>query len=916
MAVNKPRTPQDANTARIRSLVGRKDSVREIGRQKVEIPKIDMIREMSRTPEGRAALKSMFDGMEPAAKENLFEALVKGFKDPTGKNFLNIEGREILAALKGKSPSDADAAIAADKSAIQADDAEEGTRTRRFKSQSKKKEIEAEYDEDTGIEPTELTRYPRQPLPEGFDPKAKNIADPNTDVATSSISDKPSLRSETSVEWVQMPDGTRKPVVSTDGRLSDADYAQRAEQGKFDKNWDERWLAWEQGGKEGPMPKRQKVQPLSDNKARGSQTSPQEIYDRKFLSWMDGKKASNVLQSTISKDDELMEMYLMLRAAKDKSFALSPNATFSSPRQMAAVLLRNMSEQSLANRFNPATAGEIRGLATELMTENEALKLEGRPPKGTARDASELADKRGVPRGSVKTQQYAASQVLDALERKLRERFGDHWGSSHTEVGVPDNIRTAEPAPASDPAGPVGEGTTQDPSRVPGIADVAPRPESTWQGPLAPSPLTEHLDKIGAGKKSGGISVHPAEPEAAETGWFGDKPRTVMPKTDLHGMMKGQLAEARTPLEGPKKEAQDGPANWGPDSLQPMPGRDKATVEGRIAGRKEAEAEKYNEFVDESGKVNTRRSAREVAAELQSKLDSDASDTEIAALKEELRQAKILDSLVSPFGKKAPRSNGAQIGTPDGPAVSTKGRQGQQAEPDPFDELADEMAADRAPQAQARSIEDELADARIAAGIDPADARPKPQPPVDDAIDPLESAATPIDDPETAAAKNADAKEAPEDVESARPAEEAKTIPEDAGSVDTPKDKAVDQPVPEKKGTKTAPKKGSVGRYAGWGTAATALGLPAIFATRSQMFQDREIPAAWGEEAARPEMEQMPVDVPVEMGEDASVAFDSPFRPTDNFSGPMSPADRIRLIQKMGSLRPNPHTQTAQNWSR
>ena len=936
MAVQKPRIHRKARTLlpeekalskanadksalRIQELVSRRGSVREIGRQKIEIPKLDMIRELSRTPEGRQGLASLWKAMGRDNKEAMFEMLVKEFKDPTGRANLNIEGREILEALKGMPASPG-------RAQVQAEDAAMGVAPGWGKN-----DVVSQWTENPGTEPAQTSRFPRQPLPQGFDPKAKNISDPNSDLGTSGLSTQPGLRADNEVTWVDMPDGSRKPVISLDSnsQLSTVDYAQKNKQEGFDRNWDEQWSEWEQGGKEGAKPRRQKVQPLTDNKAKGSLTSPQELYDRRFMSVISGKKASNILTDTISKDDELFELYKMLVANPKKGYSISPNAVFSSPREMAEVMLRNVSPEILANSYNPASAREIKGLAGELYADNQMRRMEGLPDQTEPMAAAQLADKRGVPRGTKANQSYYADQILPALERMIEKRFGDKWGSAHTEVGVPDDIRNADAAPSSNPAGELSEGTTQDPSRIPGIADVAPRPESNWQGPLPEGDLTKNLASIDSAERGTRIMDRAEKAESDPPVPFGEQTylgdRVVKPKTDLHAMMKAQLAEAQKPLEGNKRGPQGGEAGWSPGDLIPDRGRTKEIVQAKDASKRGVAAEKYNEFVDDSGKVNTRRSARDVAADLQAKLESGAEDAEIDALKEELRQAKILDSLVSPFGKKGT----GEVGTKDGPVVSTKGRKGQAAEPDPFDER----------------LQEELNDARIAAGLDPKpivtrppEAAPAPAKPAttdldatpSDTIDPLESAATEIVDPEApakspdnrkpeepakpveeeAAAKVDEAK-APEDAESARVAEEADTIPEEAGSPETPKDKP--------SGRTWA---GAVGQNLAWGAKKLAANTPAMavgafLAGGRDGFQGNSsqgIPV-WGEDQGRLGMEQMPGVDGLGMDENLVPVSASPFRPEDNFS-PMSPAERIRLMQKLNSIKPNMNTQTAQNWSR
>jgi hypothetical protein len=869
--------PQKANVGRIRRIIESKSDTATVGRREIPLPKADMMREMARSPEGRAALADFWKNSTREQKEQVFEILVKEYKDPTGKANLNIEGRGILEAFKGTPQSP-------ERAATMADDAAEGTRSR--------KKVEPEYEEQTGLDPIDTSRYPRQPLPQGFDPRSKNLKDPTTGKqgnATSSLSEKPGLRTdEPNVDWVETEDGRRVPVVSVDGQLGDADYAaaQRALEGK----------------NPGPM---------SDFKARGSLTSPVENYDKKFLQLIDGKKNSNILQPGIGESDLLMELYMMLRAG-DGTFNLSPNATFSSPREMAEVLLRNATPDMLANRFNPASPRDIKQIGEGLKVDRELAELNGKPVGQTARTVSEAADAAGVPRGNVANQKYYAEQVIPALEELIRRRFGDQWGENYTDIGVPDDIRLAEPATKGQGLD-ASEGTTRDPNTIPAAADTAGRPESTWQGPLNKSPLTDKLVEIDAAERFSDRIYGRADPDPDNNADYligsgrGIEGRTVNPKTDLHRMMKEQLAEINTPLaESPKADLK-GPAEWSPSDKLPDPNRTKELVQGKDASRRNFAAEQYNEFV--RPQVETRRSAKEVMEDLRRAMDGGADDSSIATLKEELRQAIILDSLVSPFGVKG---DAGSIGSPDGPAVSTRGRNGEAAEPDPSAEL-----------------EKELADARIAAGIDPVPdaAKPAKTTPAGtaadaDTIDPLDSAATELDGAETKpgakaetkgspeeqpgkteveAEANADAQEAPRDLESERPNEESKTIPEDAGSPATPKDKTDKAPEGSSKRTWTEYGKQNWPYIAG----AAALGA-GVMGLRSQMFSDRPLPPAWGDEGDGPEGVN-PDEIDGIDGTPVSVAAGG--------QG-LSPVDRIRLMQRLSSVKPNLKTQTAQNWSR
>jgi len=928
MATRKPKVqpPVPAppeNLERFRKLLGYKNGALELNRRMVEIPQADMMREMVRTPEGRATLQKFYSGANGDQKRALFELLVKEFQDPKRQANLSIEGREILEAMKGMPMSP-------ERQAVLAADAADATNDGR-----RKPVPTAEYPTDTGTDPTELSRYPRPELPAGVKPKEKNLKDPNTDNATSSLREEPGLRTQTNVDWVEMEGGSRKPVVSVEGRLGDADLARvkRAEQG-IDPG------------------------PLSDFKARGSLTSPQQQFDQMFLKAIDGKKASNILQDGIGEVDPLMEMYLMLRANPNAEFKLSPNANFSSPREMAEYLMRNVTPDVLANRFNPTSPSQIGGLKEGLRADRQLAEMTGETFAKTPRDVSEAADQAGVPRGSKANLRYYSEQIIPALEQQLRRRFGDNWGKSYTEIGVPDDIRTAEPAPKGQGLE-LSEGTTQDLNGIPAAADTAARPESEWQGPLAPTPLTENLAQINAAER-GTRMLDRATKDVVDDvdgvpgDWFiesgrGIEGRTVKPGTDLHGMMKEQIAEINTPIESKRaaKEDPSGPAEWSPSEKLPDPNRTQELVEGRAASKRDFEAEKYNGQVDESGKIKTRRTANEIRADIealhQKYRDLALSDAEKAAairatgqkanigpgkeqgytyapsqqelepLRDELRQALILESLTSRYGKKAD-AKPSQVGTSeDKPVVNTKGRRGQKA-------VSEEQ------------VEKELADARIAAGIDPvpakqaAEAAPAPEakPVVAEAekpIDPLDSAATELDpaeapkqpsedtpdnrkaqeppkEVEQEAEANADAQKAESDAESERPNVEAETIPEDVGK---PKDK---------KGGRTW------GQFAGaatkYGLGAAAIGLP-ISALRKKMYEDRELPAAWGNDPERPTMEQMPLDeVAVGAGDPVGV---NPFGRHAEFSG-LSPAERIRIMQRMGSLKPSLNTQTAQNWSR
>lgn len=917
MATRKPKVqpPVPAppeNLERFRKLLGYKNGALEVNRRMVEIPQADMMREMIRTPEGRATLQKFYSGAikDENQRKALFELLVKEFRDPTRQANLSIEGREILEAMKGMPMSP-------ERQAVLAADAADATNDGR-----RKPVPTAEYEADTGTDPTELSRYPRPELPAGVKPKAQNLKDPNSDNATSGLKDETGLRTETNVEWATTDDGKQKPIVAVEGRLSDYDFARKEKSLAREKAYQ----AWVDGGKQGPAPSTE-IGPMFRNErddalARGSLTSPQQQFDQMFLKAIDGKKASNILQDGIGEVDPLMEMYLMLRANPKAEFKLSPNANFSSPREMAEYLLRNVTPDALANRFNPTSPSQIGGLKEGLRADRQLAEMTGDTFTKTPRDVAEAADQAGVPRGSKANLRYYSEQIIPALEQQLRRRFGDNWGKSYTEIGVPDDIRTAEPAPKGQGLE-LSEGTTQDLNGIPDAADTAARPESNWQGPLAPTPLTENLAQINAAERGTRMLDRATKDVDGTEDYFigtsrGIEGRTVKPGTDLHGMMKEQIAEINTPIEQKKiaREDPNGSAEWSPSEKLPDPNRTQELVEGRVASKRDFEASKYNNYA--RPQIETRRQARDVLADLQKAQESGADEATVSQLKDELRQALILDSLVSPYGKKAD-AKPSQVGTSeDKPVVNTKGRRGQRA-------VSEEQ------------IEKELADARIAAGIDPVppkqvdEAAPAPEvkqpqteaePVVAEAekpIDPLDSAATELDEVpkqpsedtpdnrkpqeqpkevEQEAEANADAQKAESDAESERPNVEAETIPEDVGK---PKNKSSERTWGQLAGTLTK-----------YGVGAAMVGLP-IAAIRKRMYEDRELPAAWGDEQVRPGMEQMPAEVSI--GDEDAVAV-SPFGDHSDFSGAMSPAERIRLMQRMNSLKPNANTQTAQNWSR
>jgi hypothetical protein len=399
-------------------------------------------------------------------------------------------------------------------------------------------------------------------------------------------------------------------------------------------------------------------------------------------------------------------------------------------------------------------------------------------------------------------------------------------------------------------------------------------------------------------------------------------------------------------------EFREKPDNRTPAQIE----RDNADKQAAWEGRRASAAERFNSYTKDKnmeGVIKTRRTAREVQADIDNAYDRGADDSYIAGLQEELRQAKILDGITSRIENvraKNDPSKPTDVGTEDdGQAVSTKGRQGRRADPHRdmkaevrrMAEAARDSQAKPAPTATSRP--DPNAALQEAANIDNPD-HPDYIPPVNamgepdgglsgppepaprrtpsaaaaDDVTPedlaLEASATeitpdPVPTPDAPATPETPA--TPDEPEVPRAPDEADAPKAPEETTPDPSTK-VDEVVVEDAKPKSKPK-----QPVSWGTRAGQVASLAVPTIGAGLALRAMFGSGGGAGLAQPIGGAVNA-FPPEGGSDAGDAGDafvtsSPY-PSDSSFTPMSSADRIKLMQQMNSWQPNSGTQTAQSW--
>lgn len=441
-----------ANAERIRRLAGTKSDTVRAGGRDIENDRIAVIRSLANgTAAERETLKMILSSLDDKQKKGLAQAIALEYRNPrTGGVGLTAEGDRLMSIL-----------------------AESGT------ASPDQVPVNAAGLPDDPVGPS--PSRPR-PKPAGLDPKTAGVRDPGGE--STRLKDEPLLRGpelqvesvpvagkdgEASETFIVSPkvDGKGKPVG---GRLSDKDYA-AVKKGE----------AYERG--KGPKP-----EPLSDIDALATDKSPQQMLDDAVMALINGsmpqgrkgRTATGVYTPPSGSRDHAMEIWELLRLpimqgeGGAKSLA-GPNAAFSSPRQMAEQVVRNMSRELLERpAITPSQADRAKKV---LGYESQARRVEGQGPL-TNEAAGLLLSKEGGDLPIAKGKRKAfEEQAIERLTREFETRFGDKWGEdykpSETSIGeeVDADGLTDDGIVESRMPGDLGPGTSQDPSKIPAKPD-------------------------------------------------------------------------------------------------------------------------------------------------------------------------------------------------------------------------------------------------------------------------------------------------------------------------------------------------------------------------------------------------------------------------------------------------------------
>jgi hypothetical protein len=966
----KPNTPP-ASAGRIPGLIAAKKATRTINGKTVDIPKVDLIRALFKgSDEDRATLRAVWSQLDQNQKRELAVTMANEMPGarPKTDGPISIEGKEILDFMRGvELPPERLAVLSGDKKTGK-NAGNDGSAGSVVKADNEPAYTDAEStgqevpDGDYSDLPEDdlRPRMSRRDLPEGVDPKKLGMKDPNSDKGSSKLSQQTPLHAERKTVIVEVPGPDGKPmrqaITETEGRYSDKDMARKrkAENGQpvrpDDMERVEDYVDPEDGvskkGFAGRAP------------ADMTERAPNDVYN---------DTVRQILEGTRGEADRVNTLYQALRASDEaQGFHPDPRAAFKTPREMAEILWRNADQVSFLEARNPVSPLQRRRLKGDIESENVGNRFLGLPDT-TPGQAARMAQEAGLPTSNTQLRSRAEMDILDTIEKEVIRRYGGSgWGRQYDEAGnlLDPGVGVAD-TPSGLPAAPEGgayrEGvsTTQDPGRVPALEGSANRPgERPQDGPSRlpdASEWEEPFHRELTQQRVGGLPMdRPGSPE--QLGSRGTGEASVRKDYRTPEQIAQDAADKQRSLEGKRDLVADRYNTFARDSEGKPPIRTRRTIE-QVQSDIDALYEQARALAESDARANEALRASGQKGNIGPGRDQgyayEPDPGRLRELQDELRQAQILDSLSRRIGTAyAKKPVEGEVGSvDDSPAVSTKGRKGQKA--DPYREMKDRVRkmAEEARDSQKASgqqadpqkpaqdpndllqeaandglIEESLPAQRQEAAAEAADPPARAEGP--ESIDPLDSAATEIHDPD-AHVPHRDGVDDPEFPEPPRsepgpdtpyrdgvddsegpdsprtedsPATPEKT-PDPAASPDPDKVDGAQPPDPKpvtKKGYLTRDNLWKAGKW-------TAGGLVGIAALRAMLGSGNSNGLAQPMGSAANAGGPGEGVVPEESFEP------SPYGALNDYN-PMSSADRIKLMQQMNSWRPNMETQTAQNW--
>jgi hypothetical protein len=865
-----------------------------------DIPKVDLIQSMFRgSDDTRAELKAMWDSLPREQKKALYVQMIDQMPNPRrleeGAPELSIEGQEIMEWMTKGNIDPArreafNAGVTAPTAKTKAD-----TASRTFS------DVDEEIDNGASAPVEAADELPgedpqagraKRPLPKDIDLRGNNLHGTDPRRATSALEDRPGFRVDKHAEIIEVPGPDGKPVeksvVVIDGHRyikEDVARIKKADKGLPTTGLDGQVKTFsdpDTGASRQGTPGRS----AADRGEKGKQETFQEIVTRMML----GQQGSPIFREKMGRNDDVMIAYEMLRANPDSPFHADPRAAFKSPEEMAEVFYHNLEQQPILDAFSPISPTSRKRVLQGIEDENLDNRNLGLPPVSQGQ-AAQFASEMGMPTSRGAQRGPIEQQAIDALTQVFKQRLGGSgWGRKYDADGNLTDF---------------GTGTPDEVSGQPGVASQV---ESRTPDQSADQGLWKPDENDSDELKDMVEGYRQAQYRHGVQERVGGLPRDKPGSPESSGRASSGNGEK--------------PDNRSPEQIE----RDNADKQAAWEGKRERAATRFNSYTrdkDMKGVIQTRRTVDQVQADIdalyskyeeQSLADAKTAEEmrargekpnigpgrdkgyayeptreELAPLEEELKQAKMLQGITSPLGRKAKATKPKAGKAPKGDADIDKANEALAEEAAISDESIDPI------EASATEITDPDAPKKTK-----WEAREERDQASDDPSIPAEEGAAPKSDAEAVAAE---------------PAKTPETEPV-AGGAEPPKEPPKAPPGKQNKGivdTASPQKKSLIRRLVGMGAAGGLIGLAG---TAAYNLFDQAFP---GDPAQGGEGGGGMLDNPGEGGEGVGVA--NPDRPVmvaaeeEVDSMGLTSADRIRLMKGLNEWTPR-NTQTAQNWSR
>jgi hypothetical protein len=528
MAAPKPKyIPAPTNADRLRNVLSLRKPYQQVLGVQTETLTPEIIRAMVLgTDEARGVLKQIWNALPEKQQNTLRTRIVDAMPSaqrptgigPDGKAAYSVDAQKIFDVLDGgdldpetKAVVNSEGKSNVPKKAGSRSATDEGEQTYvpdESDTEATSINRDGAFSRPAALDVKAAPQIGRLPGPEGFDPKAKNVRDPNTSKGTQ-VETRSPLRIDHSVEMVN--DIPVRSAIEETGAIGGQDIGAVSKGKRYESLMDQRaarqleMLVAMEGSQENvvalfrraqegdaeatarissvksivnsELPKPLRPNPVGDGK-KGvelvtSETNPQQILDSLATDMAFGNPTSPLYNPKRGERDAAMEAWKALQVrSRGTKLDQMPNAVFSSPREMAEQFVRNVSPQIFE---------------TDPMTPNQALdamdtmrQFDASTPE-TARTYLGQFNKDLPLRAADK--ESLRSQAIERIEKVFADRFGSDWGASYKPsasrwVETVDDVRRLPvdkedidelgPAPLSQEPGEVVT-TTMDPASLPSM---------------------------------------------------------------------------------------------------------------------------------------------------------------------------------------------------------------------------------------------------------------------------------------------------------------------------------------------------------------------------------------------------------------------------------------------------------------